>query len=215
MTSLVRYFAADVLRAQRWAAPMLVYLAALMITSPTIGPVLPTYAMSAAALLPVAMWVTVVVFHSEEPVQAAITMVVVGAFTRVWLGKVLTALLGALLLGLAALFWISVATPDTVTVPRLGVGAVDYVMNALAGVAFGTLISRPVTPKVAWTVLLGVAVCMAQLLIKHVPPMNAMLQLYSGDGPDAIGALLLIAAETVVLSGLLIGAAHVVARSRS
>lgn len=215
MTTLMRYFAADVVRAQRWAAPMLVYLAALMITTPTIGPVLPTYAMSAAALLPVAMWITVVVFHSEEPVQAAITMVVVGAFTRVWLGKVVTALLGAFVLGLAALFWISVATPDTVTAVRLGIGAVDYVMNALAGVALGTLISRPVTPKIAWTVLLGVAVCLAQLLIKHAPPTNAMLQLYSGSGPDAVGAVLLIAAETVVLSGLLISAAHFVARSRS
>lgn len=215
MTALVRYFSADVLRAQRWAAPLLVYLAALMITTPTVGPVLPTYAMSAAALLPVAMWITVVVFHSEEPVQAAITMVVVGAYTRVWFGKVLTALLGALILGAAALFWISVATPDTVTVSRLGVGAIDYVMNALAGVGFGALISRPVTPKIAWTVLFGVAVCLAQLLIKHVPPMNAMLQLYATDGPDAVGALVLIAAETVVLAALLIGAAFGVARRRS
>jgi hypothetical protein len=216
MTALVRYLASDVLRGQRWAAPMLAYLVALMIITPTFGPVLPTYAMSAAALLPMGMWFTVVVFHSEEPAQAAITMVTAGGLNRVWPAKLVMALVGCVVLGLAALTWITATTSDHVTPARVGIGALAYAINALAGVAAGTLVSRPVMPKLAWTVLLGVGICMAELLVPYAPPVNAMLHLYdTGDGPNSFGALLIIAAETVVLAGLAIAGANVIARNRT
>jgi hypothetical protein len=216
VSALIRYLVADVVRAQRWIAPLLVFLAALMITTPTSGPVLPTYAISAATLVPVAMWFTIVVFHSEEPPQAAITMAVGGGFHQVWRAKLLTALIGAAVFGLFAYVWITLNTADQTTWTRLGVGALDYTMSAVAGVAFGTLISRPVMPKIAWTVLLGVAICLAQLVIRPAPPVNAMVQLYSGDAPeDSLGAISVIGLETVVLAGLVVAAANLVARTRT
>jgi hypothetical protein len=216
VTPLVRYLISDVIRAQRWIAPLLVFLAGLMITTPTEGPVLPTYAISAATLVPIAMWFTIVVFHSEEPAQAAITMAVTGGFRRVWPAKLVTALAGALTFGLFAFLFITANTAPQTTATTLGVGLLEYVMCAVTGVAFGCLISRPVTPKVAWTVLLGVAICLAQLLIRHAPPMNAMIQLYAGDSPAAsVGPLLLIFLETFVLAALVIGAANVLARTRT
>jgi hypothetical protein len=216
MTALVRYLIADVARAQRWIAPMMTFLATLLITTPTVGPVLPTYAISAAALVPVAMWFTIVVFHNEEPAQAAITMAVNGGFSRVWPAKLVTAFACALALSLFAFVYITLNTVDQTTVTRLGVGALDYLICAVTGVAFGSLISRPVMPKIAWTVLLGVAISLAQLLIRHAPPVNAMIQLYAGDSPAAsVGPLLLIALETVVLAAVVIAVANVLARSRT
>jgi hypothetical protein len=210
MIVLVRYLLADVLRTQRWVAPMLTYLAALMIIGPPTGPVLPTYAMAAAALVPIGMWATVVVFTSEEPAQAAITMSIAGGFRRVWPAKVLAALLSTLVLGYASMIWLTVTSNQY---EHLGVGFVDYTMTALAGVAFGALISRPILTKISWTALLGVAICLAQLLVRQAPPVNAMIDLYADDTPGA-GAILVVAAETVVLSALVAGIAHALARRR-
>ncbi|MBP2322081.1 hypothetical protein JOF56_002466 [Kibdelosporangium banguiense] len=210
MISLVRYLLADVLRTQRWVPPLLTYLVALMIIGPPTGPVLPTYAMAAAALVPIGMWLTVVVFHSEEPAQAAMTMAITGGFGRVWPAKVLTALLCTLVLGLVSLIWLTVTANQY---EHVGVGFVDYVMTALAGVAFGTLISRPVLTKISWTALVGVGICLAQLLIRQAPPVNAMIDLYADRSPSP-GPILVIAAETLVLSALVIGLAHVLARRR-
>ncbi|ALG14232.1 hypothetical protein [Kibdelosporangium phytohabitans] len=211
MTPLVRYLVADVLRGQRWAAPLLAYLSILMIIGPPTGPVLPTYAMASAALVPIGMWITIVVMHNEEPMQAAITMSVNGGFRRVWLAKVGAALLCTSVLGLAALIWL---TATSVQFAQVGLGALDFAMTVLAGVAFGTVISRPVLPKLGWTIVLGVGICFAQLFVRHAPPVNALIDLYAGDRPGSTGTLLLIAAESVVLSVLVIVAAHALARRR-
>jgi hypothetical protein len=172
--------------------------------------VLPTYAMAAAALVPIGMWITVVVFHSEEPAQAAITMSITGGYGRVWPAKVLTALLCTLVLAMASLIWLTVTSNQYA---HLGIGFIDYAMTALAGVAFGTMISRPVLAKISWTALVGVGVCLAQLLIRQAPPINAMIDLYTGTSPGT-GPILLIAAETVVLSAVVIGVAYALARRR-
>ena len=216
MIPLVRYLMADVVRAQKWTAPLLVFLASLLISTPTSAPVLPTYAISAATLVPVAMWFTIVVFHNEEPAQAAITMAVAGGFGRVRPAKLVTALVGTFGFGLFAFVYITANTlPQTTPVTAL-VGLVEYVMCGITGVAFGSLISRPVLPKVAWTVVLGLGICMAQLLIRHMPPINAMIQLYAGDAPEAnVGSLLVIAAETIVLAAVVTVAATVLARNRT
>ncbi|WP_037275076.1 hypothetical protein [Kibdelosporangium aridum] len=211
MTPLVRYLVSDVLRTQRWAAPLLAYLAVLLIIGPPTGPVLPTYAMASAALVPIGMWVTVVVMHNEEPQQAAITMAVNGGFNRVWLAKVLAALVFTGVLALVSLVWL---TATSVQFQHIGVGAVDFAMTALTGVAFGTLISRPVMPKVAWTVLVGLGICFAQLFIRQAPPVNALIDLYATDTPGATSTVMLIGVESVVLSALVIFLAHRVARTR-
>lgn len=211
MNPLVRYLVADVMRGQRWAAPMLAYLAILLIIGPPTGPVLPTYAMASAALVPIGMWITVVVMHNEEPMQAAITMSINRGFTRVWLAKLSAALVCTGVLGLAALIWL---TATSTQFAQVGVGAMDFAMTVLAGVAFGTVISRPVMPKLGWTMVVGVGICFAQLFVRQAPPVNALIDLYAKDTPGATGMVVLIAAETVVLSALVVGLAHRVASTR-
>lgn len=216
MIPLVRYLIADVIKAQRWTAPMLTFLALSMIATPTVGPVLPTYAISAATLLPISMWFTIVVFHNEEPAQAAITMAVAGGFKRVWPAKLVTSFIGALAFVVLAFGYITLSTLTQTTPTRVGVGIVDYIMCAVTGVAFGSLISRPIMSRIAWTVLTAVAICLGQLLIRHVPPVNAMIQLYAGDSPAAsVGPLLLIALESLVLAAVVIAVANMLARART
>src|SRR3712207_1019435 len=132
-------------------------------------------------------------------------------FHRVWLAKVGTALLCTGVLGLAALGWLTVTSGQFA---QVGVGALDFAMTVLAGVAFGTVISRPVMPKLGWTMVLGVGICFAQLFVRQAPPVNALIDLYAGNQPGPVSMVLLIAAETVALSGLVIALAHAVARRR-
>ena len=84
MTPLARYLCSVVVRSQGWLAPVLVF-AALCSVDVTIGGAstgnsLPTFATDAALLLPVAIWLTVVVGNCEDPVQAAITVVISSVF---------------------------------------------------------------------------------------------------------------------------------------
>jgi hypothetical protein len=138
VTALVRYVAADALRAERWAAPVLVFLAATASFNAGGGSALSCYGFTAAVLLPVALWLTVSVSNSEDPVQEAVTAVTVGSAARVRLAKLLTAALVCVVLGVVSLVWSPVAgNPSS---PRSALaGAVAHAVTIAAGVAFGAV----------------------------------------------------------------------------
>jgi hypothetical protein len=217
VTALVRYLAADALRSQRWTAPLLAFAVAVAIIAPSdSAPLLPTMAMSAAALLPAALWLTVVVNHSEDPVQTHITGVTIGSLTRTRLAKLGTAYLGCLILTGLALTWVLTSTNDRLTTGLLTVGVLEHLTCALAGVALGAVVSRPVLPRVGWTVLAAIGICLAELLIPGVPPIHPLLTSF-GDHPPANPwpTLALVAGETVPLAVAAIVAAHFISRTRS
>ena len=141
MTALVRYVAADALRAERWAAPVLVFLAATASFNAGGGSALSCYGFTAAVLLPVALWLTVSVSNSEDPVQEAVTAVTVGSAARVRLAKLLSAALVCAVLAVVSLVWSPVAgNPSS---PRsVLAGAVAHAVTIAAGVAFGAVLSR-------------------------------------------------------------------------
>jgi hypothetical protein len=216
MIALLRYLAADALRSQRWTAPLLGYAVAVAIIAPSdAAPLLPTMTMSAAALLPAALWLTVVVNHAEDPVQAHITGVTIGSLTVARLAKLGTAYLGCLLLTGLAMVWVLTSTDDPITVGLLGIGLLVHLLCALAGVALGALVSRPVLPRIGATVLAGVGMCLAELLIPGMPPIHPLLTAF-GDHPPANPwpTLGWVAAETIPLAVVAILAAHRVARAR-
>jgi hypothetical protein len=97
------------------------------------------------------------------------------------------------------------------------VGAVEHMLLAVAGVAFGAPLSRPVVDRVAWVVLGGVGVTLAELLVPGSPPLRRLLAAIPADTarPAAVaGPLALVAAQTAVLAVALVGGAHLVARRR-
>lgn len=96
--ALLRYLVADIVRGQRWLAPVLVFLVGMTALDAGGGAVLPDYASTAALLLPVAIWLAIVAGNSEDPVQTAITTVTVGSALRVRLAKLAVAYAGCLVL---------------------------------------------------------------------------------------------------------------------
>jgi hypothetical protein len=212
--ALVRYLAADSLRAERWAAPVLVFLAATASFNAGGGTALACYSFSAAVLLPVALWLTVAVSNGEDPVLRDITMVTAGSALRVRLATLLTAALVCTALAIVALAWSPLAgNPDSLG--SVAAGAVAHAITITSGVAFGAVLSRPVVGRLSWVVLGGTGLLLLQLALP-VPPLRPVLTLFGDDHPrDLALPLALIAVETVAMAAVLIAVAHRVARYRT
>jgi hypothetical protein len=216
--ALIRYIAADALRAERWAPPVFCFIVATAAFNAGGGPAVSCYGFAASVLFAVAVWLTVAVGNSEDPVQTAITVVTVGSALRVRLAKLGTSYLVCLLLAGIALAWPLVGS-HAATLAAVVAGGVAQLLSALAGVAFGALLTRPVTNRLGLVVVVGVAACLAELAIPGAPPVRRLLTMFGANdlpGPaDVAGPLLLITIETLALSALLIAAAQAIARRRT
>jgi hypothetical protein len=215
VTALLRYVAADSLRAERWAAPVLLFLGATAaFNADEGGDALACYGFTAAVLLPVAVWLTVAVSNSEDPVQQDVTAVTVGGALRVRLAKLWCAAILCVVLAIGALIWSPVAgnsdRPSWVVA-----GAAAHAITLVAGVAIGAVLSRPVVTRLS-IVVFGATLALLLELALPIPPLRPMLTLFDADHPGALAwPLTAIAAETVVLAAALIAVAHRVARHRT
>jgi hypothetical protein len=217
MIALLRYLAADTLRSQRWLAPLLAFLVAVAIIAPSdTSPLLPTATLTAVALLPVGLWLTVVVNHSEDPVQVLITVVTIGNATRVRLAKLLAAYLACCVLTVVAVIWTLTTTEDPLTPGLLTAVTLEHLVTALTGVGLGALISRPLLTRTGWIVLLGTGIALAEVLVPHLPPANPQLSTF-GDHPPANPwpTLLAITAQSAVLSLVAVAVAQRAAKART
>jgi hypothetical protein len=213
--ALLGYVAADSLRAERWAAPVLLFLGATAaFNADEGGDALACYGFTAAVLLPVAIWLTVAIGNSEDPVQRDVTAVTVGGAWRVRLARLLCASLVCVVLAIGALIWSPVAGNSD----RPGwvlAGLTAHLITLVAGVAIGAVLSRPVVTRLSRVVLGATAALLVELALP-VPPLRPMLTLFDADHPAALGwSLTLIAVETLALAVVLVGIAHRVARLRS
>ena len=216
--ALVRYVVADVLRSQRWVAPLLALLGGVAVFNVAGGPLVTTYADTATVLLPVSVWLTVNVANSEDPVQAAITAVTVGGDLRLRLGKLLTAWVACWPLTGVALVWpLAVRSySGTATAGDVAAGAAAHLLVALFGVAVGSVGMRGVLPRVGWVVLVTAAIGLADVLVPHAPPTRRILELLDHDGAPGMAASLAgVALQTVALAAVLVAVSAAVARRRS
>ncbi|MGZ3146837.1 hypothetical protein ACVDFE_33540 [Lentzea chajnantorensis] len=154
MTSLVRYLAADVLRGQRFLAPVLVFLGVMgMLFSSDAGQPLEAYSGSAALLYPVCAWMAVVVATSEDVVRREITVVSAGGWSRVLGAVAVVAVLFAVAMAVLAAVWPVVTNPHPYTVGEFLVGLGAHTAVALLGVGVGLMFARPVFDAIGRTVL--------------------------------------------------------------
>lgn len=154
MISLVRYLAADVLRGQRYLAPLLVFLGVMgMLFSADAGQPLEAYSGSSALLYPTAAWMAVVVATSEDVVRREITVVSAGGWSRVLTAAALVAVLFALAMAVLAAVWPVATNPHPYTVREFFVGLGAHTVCALLGVGVGLMFARPVFDSVGRTVL--------------------------------------------------------------
>jgi hypothetical protein len=213
--ALLSYVGRDTFRSQRWVAPVLCFAAIDAIVGAQTGSVLPSYAIGAAALLFVATWLTVVVVNSEDPVQQGITEVCAGGQTKVRLAKLVVALLAAITLGILGMIAPTIISSSRTTFKEVAAGISAQVITACMGVTFGAVCSRPIVRRRSWSVLLGVLLGMATVLLPHGPPTRQLLVLFDETGHVALGPpIVAIGAETLLLAALLTGWSLRLARRR-
>jgi hypothetical protein len=214
--ALARYTIADVLRSQRWVAPLLTFLGIDAVLLAGNGSVLPTYAVSAVALLFVSTWLTVVVVNVEDPLQETVTAVTAGGRVRPRLAKLVVAYGFATILAAVAIVSAPIVSTDGVSLAHLGAGIGAHLVTALAGVAVGALFSRPLVSRTAWAVLGGFALCLADVVIPGLPPGRQLLELFDGNHVHDLGlTLAAIAAETVLIAAVLVAGSQRLARARA
>lgn len=215
MTALLFYVVTDSLQAERWAAPVLVFLGATAaFNADEGGDALACYGFTAAVLMPVAVWLTIAISNSEDPVQQDVTAVTVGGPLRLRLAKLLCAALVCAVLTVAALIW-SPAAGNADKPSWVVAGAVAHLCTLAGGVAIGAVLSRPVVSRLAMVVFGATAALLVELILP-VPPLRPLLMLFDADHPGALALpLTLIGIETAALSLVLITVAHRVARQRT
>jgi hypothetical protein len=216
MTALIRYVATDTFRTQRWVAPVLCFGAIVAIVSAQTGSVLPSYAITAVALLFIATWLTIVIVNNEDPIQLSVTEVCAGSQSKVRLAKLVVALALSTALGVLGLIGPPLSSSSRTTTSDLLAGLCAQAIVALAGVAVGALCSRPLIRRRAWSVLLGVLIGMGTVLIPGAPPTRQLLVLFNQTGHFSLGSrVVLIGAETLAMAALAVGASLKIAQRRA
>ncbi|MFI6638384.1 hypothetical protein [Streptomyces sp. NPDC050504] len=186
MTALVRYYFATVLHTQRHLAPLLLFAALLaVLTVNGSGPIPPAYASSAGALFPAATWLTVVLAGTDDAPQRAVVRVSAGGWAKVLAGTVLTALLCCLVLlcvGLVLPLWTGTYEVGGAAL-LLGVEA--QLTTALTGIAIGLPCSRLLFGRQGYALVAALALVMAGLFVKGLPPVNRLLRLMATQDDPA------------------------------
>jgi hypothetical protein len=213
--ALMRYLADDALRAGRWVAPGVLFLAVTVSGTAVGESALGSYGFSVAALFPVSMWLTVAVLNSEDPAQTTITTVAVGNAFVLRLAKLLVAYLGGQVLIAVAVLWpLLMGQPaGPADVPA---GILAHQLSGLAGVAFGSLIGRPLLSTPTWAVMIGIAVFLLELLVPGFPPVRPIaVSFATHPGPSVMFGLLAgVAVQTVAGVAALVGLGHWLAQRR-
>ncbi len=215
--ALVRYLAADALRAERWVPPVVLFLVTTVAGTSVGGTALGCYGFSSTVLLPVALWLTVSVVNSQDPVQTAITTVTAGSALAVRIAELAVAYLVCLGLAAFAVLY-PLLTSHPAGRPELLAGVAGHLLTALAGVAFGSVLTRPLLSTPAWVVLSGVAVVLAELLVPGLPPFHPVGVLFSEVAPSTgrlARSLVVAGIETAAGAVLLVGLGHALSRRRT
>ena len=81
----------------------------------------------------------------------------------------------------------TVTSTSETTIKEVIAGICAQIITAMMGVTFGALCSRPIIRRRSWSVLLGVLLGMATVLIPHGPPTRQLLVLFNETGHIALG----------------------------
>ncbi|HUC06197.1 MAG TPA: hypothetical protein VL961_12405 [Acidimicrobiales bacterium] len=215
MRGLARYVMADVVRGQGWVAPALTFGAMDAVNSAQAGTVLPAFAISATALVFIGAWLTVVVVNHEDPFGQYVTEATAGSRTRVRLSKLTVAYVLTAGLGLVGLVG-PVLGGASITFTLFVQGAGAQLITPLAGVAIGSVCSRPIVTRRAWSLLLGALVCLVTVITPHGVPSRQLLVLFNATAHTATALPLLgVGVETLLAAAALVAASSRVSLRRA
>ncbi len=155
MFALIRYHFLDYTKSYKYIPPIAMYFISLLFVytyKPT--PIVPTYLETALALYLLSAWITVTIFHTEDPVQEQITISHTNNISALYVGKYITALLICTVLS-----FISVIYPiilqmfnEKMTVSLFLIGFLSHISFSILGISIATLFTRNIIQKAgtAW-----------------------------------------------------------------
>lgn len=190
MIALLRYSVATMLHAQRYLAPVLLFLGLVaMFSTNDSGPLAPVYSSCGAAMLLCATWFTIALINGEDPTHRAITIVAVGRSSKVLLGSVLVAVLSCAVLSFAGLLLPLLFGTHPLGANDLLIGIEAQFIGTSVGIAIGLLCSRLVLRRQGYALILALALVLVLVFVPGMPPVNVMLDLLGSQ----------VAAEDLVL----------------
>ncbi|NUR62125.1 MAG: hypothetical protein HOV87_26210 [Catenulispora sp.] len=184
MSALIRYTLANLFVSQRFVPPTFLYLVLLtVLTSSDSGPLVTVYAAASGSLLAASVWITVAVANAEDPVSRWVLLANARRPADVVIATAASALLYQAALSVIGLLYPLYSGRHTVTASGLGIGAVAELTCALVGTGVGLLCARPVIVRTGVSMLAGIALVLAVLLVKGLPPVSPMLRRMTGGNP--------------------------------
>ncbi|MFG2890831.1 ABC transporter [Streptomyces sp. NPDC048248] len=206
MTALLRYQAALLLGSHRWLAPAILYASFLAVGVQTGGPVLDAYGYAAAALLPLAAWLTRICVGNEPPAARNCAAAAAGP-GRVHLACVLTAAGAAQVLGLVGVAFVALLSdPHSAdhravpVLPAAGAGLLAQLACVLLGTAVGALCNWPVLRSPGSAVPAGLLAALLLLVLSASPANAAVTGLVTGSAHGTIHTPWLPLAATVLIA---------------
>ncbi|MFL0401861.1 ABC transporter permease [Bacillus nitratireducens] len=188
MFALIRYHFLDYTKSYKYIPPIAMYCISLLFVytyKPT--PIVPTYLETALALYLLSAWITVTIFHTEDPVQEQITISHTNNISALYVGKYITALLICTVLS-----FISVIYPiilqmfnEKMTASLFLVGFLAHMSLSILGISIATLFTRNIIQKAstAWlslTFILLMTIASIRLkkeLLWFLPPIESFIML--------------------------------------
>lgn len=187
MTSLIRYTLANLFVSQRFVPPTFLYLVLLaVLTSSDPSPLVVVYAAAGGSLLAASVWITVSVANAEDPVSRWVLLSNARRTSDVVIATAVAAFLYEALLSVIGLVYPLATGHHKVTAPGLVIGAVAELTCALVGTGVGLLCARPVIVRTGVSTLAGIALILAVLLVKQLPPVSPMLRRMTGGKSDRV-----------------------------
>jgi hypothetical protein len=217
LPALLRYQAALLARSQRWLPPFILYAVFLAVSVQGGQPVLDSLGYAAAALLPVAAWLTRICAEGEPAAARACAAAATGP-ARAHLASLLVAFAAATALGATATLVVTLISDPAsadgqIRVPRLPAGTAGLLATlacALLGTAVGALTSRPVLRSTGRAVPALLLAALLALVVTGSPANAAVSGLVTGSRSGTVptpllplvGAALLAVGATTVASAL-------------
>jgi hypothetical protein len=177
MTALIRYTLANLFISQRFVPPtFLFFLLLAVLTSSDSGSLVTVYAATSGSVLVASVWITVAVANAEDPVGRWVLLANARRAQDVVIAIAAAALLYEIALSAVGLLYPLASGHHTVTTTGLVIGVVAELTCALVGTGVGLLCARPVVLRTGVSTLAGIAMVLAVLLVKALPPVSPMLR---------------------------------------
>ncbi|MDM5236418.1 ABC transporter permease [Bacillus cereus] len=188
MFALIRYHFLDYTKSYKYIPPIAMYCISLLFVytyKPT--PIVPTYLETALSLYLLSAWITVTIFHTEDPVQEQITISHTNNISALYVGKYITALLICTVLSFISVIYpiILLIFNEKMTASLFLVGFLAHMSFSILGISIATLFTRNIIQKAstAWlslTFILLMTIASIRLkkeVLWFLPPVGSFLTL--------------------------------------